>query len=165
MSDVFTKAKRSEVMSRIRGKGNKATELALMQFFRRHHIRGWRRHQTVFGKPDFVFRKHKVAVFVDGCFWHRCPKHSHLPLNNRTFWKRKLEMNKRRDRLVIRALRSRGWYVLRVWEHELARRNEWRLFNRIYRTLGERSGKGQTAGGWWGLGRGGGRGNGTGWGK
>ncbi len=68
MADVFTKAKRSEVMSRIRGRGNKATELALAKLLRRHRITGWRRNQAVFGKPDFIFPKLKLAVFVDGCF-------------------------------------------------------------------------------------------------
>jgi DNA mismatch endonuclease Vsr len=83
MPDVFTKAKRSQVISRIRGRGNKETELALMRLFRRQSIRGWRRQAPVFGKPDFVFSSLKLAVFVDGCFWHRCPKHSNLPRNNR----------------------------------------------------------------------------------
>jgi DNA mismatch endonuclease (patch repair protein) len=135
MPDVFTKAKRSQVMSRIRSRGNKETEVALMRLFRRQGITGWRRHPPVFGRPDFVFPKLKLAVFVDGCFWHRCPKHSNLPKNNRAFWKRKLESNVRRDRLVGRTLRARGWHVLRVWQHELARRNEKRLIRRIHRAL------------------------------
>ena len=75
MADVFSKRKRSEVTSRIRGRGNKDTELALAMLMRRHRISGWRRNQNVFGKPDFVFRKLKLAVFVDECFWHGCPKH------------------------------------------------------------------------------------------
>jgi DNA mismatch endonuclease (patch repair protein) len=61
MPDVFTKAERSAVMSRIRGRGNKATELALVQLFRRHNISGWRRQQPVFGKPDFIFRRERVT--------------------------------------------------------------------------------------------------------
>jgi len=65
--------KRSEVMSRIRGRGNKETELALAKLLRRHAIKGWRRHQPIFGKPDFIFSKARLAVFVDGCFWHGCP--------------------------------------------------------------------------------------------
>ncbi|MHB8653431.1 MAG: very short patch repair endonuclease [Terriglobia bacterium] len=137
MPDVFTKAKRSQVMSRIRGRGNKETELALMRLFRRQSVTGWRRHAPVFGKPDFIFSKLKLAVFVDGCFWHRCPKHSNLPRNNRAFWKRKLELNVQRDRLVGRTLRARGWRVLRVWQHELARRNEKRLLGRIERALAD----------------------------
>jgi len=118
-------------MSRIRGHGNKETELALMKFFRRHHITGWRRHYPLFGKPDFVFPTLKLAVFVDGCFWHCCPRHSNLPVNNGPFWKRKLDANKRRDRLVSRTLRKKGWRVLRIWEHELSRRHEKRLLRRI----------------------------------
>jgi len=119
MPDVFTKAKRSEVMARIRSRGNKETELALMKLFRRHGFTGWRRHQPVFGRPDFIFPKARLAVFVDGCFWHGCPRHSNVPATNRPFWKRKLTANKVRDRLVNRTLRRRGWRVVRIWEHDL----------------------------------------------
>ena len=121
MPDVFTKAERSEVMSRIRGRGNKDTELALMKLLRSQHITGWRRHQPVFGKPDFVFREARVAVFVDGCFWHGCPRHCSAPANNRAFWKKKLAVNKARDRRVNRVLRKEGWRVVRIWEHDLAK--------------------------------------------
>jgi DNA mismatch endonuclease (patch repair protein) len=121
MPDVFTKAKRSEVMSRICGRGNKDTEVALAKLFRRHQITGWRRNQKLFGKPDFVFQKLKLAVFVDGCFWHGCPQHETKPKNNRAFWRRKFSRNKKRDMLVTRALRRANWRVLRIWEHELAK--------------------------------------------
>lgn len=131
MSDVFSKAKRSEVMSRIRGKGNKDTELALIAIFRRHGITGWRRHQKLFGKPDFVFRQERVAVFVDGCFWHGCPQHKTKPKANKAFWARKFAANKARDRLVTRTLRAAGWLVLRIWEHDLRARHEARLVRRI----------------------------------
>jgi DNA mismatch endonuclease (patch repair protein) len=131
MTDVFTKSKRSEVMSRIRGRGNKDTEVALAKLLRANGITGWRRHQPVFGKPDFIFRKVRLAVFVDGCFWHGCPKHATRPKSNAAFWRRKLAANKARDRLVTRTLRARGWHVLRIWEHELARKNEARLMRRV----------------------------------
>jgi DNA mismatch endonuclease (patch repair protein) len=131
MADVFSKKKRSEVMSRIRSHGNKATELALAKIFRANKITGWRRNQKVFGKPDFIFPKRKLAVFVDGCFWHGCPQHATKPKGNRMFWRRKLSANKARDRLVTRALRSQGWRVLRIWEHELARKKEARLLRRL----------------------------------
>lgn len=121
MPDVFTKAKRSEVMSRIRGRGNKDTELALAQLLRQHRITGWRRHPAIFGKPDFVFTKERVALFVDGCFWHGCPKHSNFPVNNRTFWKTKLTKNMLRDKDVSRKLRKSGWCVVRIWEHDLSK--------------------------------------------
>src|SRR5262245_26218730 len=97
MADIFTKNKRSEVMSRVKARGNKATELALARLFRSHGITGWRRNQALFGKPDFVFSRAKLAVFVDGCFWHGCPKHGTTPDANRVFWKGKLTANKRRD--------------------------------------------------------------------
>ena len=107
----------------------------MAKLFHRHGITGWRRNQSVFGKPDFVFRVARIAVFVDGCFWHCCPKHSNLPANNRTFWKRKLQANKQRDQVVTQTLRARGWRVLRVWEHELVRKNEMRCLRRIQRAL------------------------------
>lgn len=71
--------------------------------------------------PDFVFLKQRVAVFVDGCFWHACPKHATKPKNNAAFWRKKLAGNRRRDALVTRTLRRAGWRVVRVWEHQLQR--------------------------------------------
>jgi DNA mismatch endonuclease (patch repair protein) len=135
MADVFTESKRSEVMSRIRGRGNKDTELALIRVFRSHGITGWRRHRPVFGKPDFVFPKLRLAIFVDGCFWHNCPQHATKPKNNADFWERKLEANKARDLLVNRTLRNAGWRVLRIWEHELRRCNEDCCVKRLRRFL------------------------------
>ena len=135
MPDVFTKAKRSEVMSQVRGCGNKNTEMALVKFFRAHKITGWRRHPKIFGKPDFIFPKFKLAVFVDGCFWHGCPKHATKPATNRAFWRNKLARNKARDRIVNRTLRQFGWMVLRIWQHELSRKNETRSLRRIQRAL------------------------------
>lgn len=86
-------------MSRIRGSGNKATELRMIALFRAHGITGWRRKQAVFGKPDFTFPRARVAVFVDGCFWHGCPKPKHAPLpkNRAEWWAAKLIRNKLRD--------------------------------------------------------------------
>ena len=131
MADVFTKAKRSQVMSRIRGRGNKETEIALVKLLRTAGVTGWRRHQNLFGRPDFTFRRQRLVVFVDGCFWHGCPKHSNMPANNREFWQKKLTGNKTRDRLVTRALRQGGWRVLRIWEHELTRKNKAKCIARV----------------------------------
>ena len=138
MPDVFTKAKRSDVMSRIRGHGNKDTELALAKLLRRHRITGWRRNQRVFGKPDFVFIKLKLAIFVDGCFWHGCPNHATKPKNNRAFWQRKLSANRRRDQTVNLALRKMDWLVLRIWECDLARRPDV-CIGRVQRALSYRA--------------------------
>jgi DNA mismatch endonuclease (patch repair protein) len=119
MPDVFSKEKRSEVMSHIKNRGNKETELVMINILRKYHITGWRRNQILFGKPDFVFYKRKIVIFVDGCFWHCCPIHSKEPKNNKEFWKRKLKNNKKRDELVTHVLKGKGWQVLRIWEHEL----------------------------------------------
>jgi len=135
MADVFSKSKRSEVMAQIRSRGNQATELALAKLFRRHKITGWRRNQKVFGKPDFIFPKHKLAVFVDGCFWHGCPKHGTQPKGNAAFWRKKISRNQIRDRLVTRTLRKAGWRVLRIWEHELTRKHQTRRLRRIGKEL------------------------------
>ena len=138
MSDIFTKAKRSEVMSLIRSRGNRATELRLIALMRAHGITGWRRNAPLFGKPDFVFRAAKLAVFVDGCFWHGCPRHATMPANNRPFWKAKLTRNAARDRDVTRTLRKTGWRVLRVWECALTRTRSARTVARIVRALAQR---------------------------
>ena len=120
MSDVFTKQKRSEVMSRIKGKENKDTELVMIQILREFHVSGWRRNQTVLGRPDFVFPKQKIALFVDGCFWHGCPKHFKTPKTNKGYWEKKMQNNKARDKYVSKTLKQTGWKVIRVWEHELS---------------------------------------------
>ena len=119
MPDVFTKAKRSAVMSRIRGRGNKETEIALMKLLRRHHVTGWRRNQKVFGRPDFLFMRNRLALFVDGCFWHGCPRCYRRPKSNRKFWDSKIARNRERDREVSRELRRLGWRVVRIWGHSL----------------------------------------------
>jgi DNA mismatch endonuclease (patch repair protein) len=135
MPDVFTKSKRSAVMSSIHSSGNKDTELRLVAIFRAHHITGWRRNSRMPGKPDFVFPAQRLAVFVDGCFWHGCPRHCRMPASNRKFWRDKITRNRRRDRKVNRLLRARGWRVLRIWEHALARKLELRVVARIRRAL------------------------------
>jgi len=123
-------------MSHIRGHGNKSTELGMMQLMRENHITGWRRGSKLKGKPDFVFPRIRLAMFVDGCFWHGCPNHCSAPKQNAEFWQKKFGSNRARDRLVTRLLRSRGWLVLRIWEHELAEKKRLRLVNRLLRCIG-----------------------------
>jgi DNA mismatch endonuclease, patch repair protein len=133
MADIFTKEKRSEIMSRIRGHGNLDTEIATIKIFREFKIVGWRRKLSLFGKPDFVFPQKRIAIFVDGCFWHGCPKHQKSPKSNRYFWKKKLFTNKERDNLVNLVLRKKGWRVLRIWEHEL--KNKFKISKKIKKLL------------------------------
>jgi len=120
MVDVFSDAKRSEIMSRVRSRGNKATELRLIEILRANRIVGWRRSSAIFGRPDFVFAKARVAIFVDGCFWHGCREHRSIPKANEEFWRKKIAGNRVRDRRVNKALSEAGWYVLRIWQHELS---------------------------------------------
>jgi DNA mismatch endonuclease (patch repair protein) len=133
MTDVFEPSKRSEIMSRVKGTANRNTEERLIEIFKKHSIVGWRRRAKLFGKPDFIFPRQHIAIFVDGCFWHRCPKHASQPVSNAEFWNAKLARNSARDKLVNRKLKKQGWHILRIWQHELSRRNEYRLLRRIER--------------------------------
>jgi DNA mismatch endonuclease (patch repair protein) len=121
MADIFTKEKRSKVMGLIRSKGNASTELALIKLLKTNGITGWRRNSKLLGRPDFVFPTAKLAVFVDGDFWHGHPTKSCIPKSNRDFWTAKVRNNRRRDRKVVRELRNRGWKVRRIWESSLRR--------------------------------------------
>lgn len=134
--DVFAGLSRSQLMSRIRGEGNKRTELRLIGIFREHGFTGWRRRQKLVGKPDFVFRMQRVCVFVDGCFWHGCPKCYRRPSTNQEFWDAKRDRNIARDVEVTKALKKKGWRVMRIWEHDLRKKNEKRLAARLRRVLG-----------------------------
>jgi len=133
MVDTVSKLKRSQVMASIRSYGNQNTELKLIGIFRANGITGWRRKQAVVGKPDFIFRSHRLAIFVDGCFWHGCSRHCRMPKTRVSYWTPKIASNKRRDRTVSKRLRELGWTVLRIWEHSL--RFPVRVAIRVKKTL------------------------------
>jgi len=139
MPDVFSPEKRSAVMSRIRASGNRDTELRMISLFRANGVTGWRRQTRLFGKPDFAFPAERIAVFVDGCFWHGCPrpKHAPMPKNRAEWWAAKLGRNAERDRLVTRTLRKKGWNVIRVWECDLSKKRERFPIQRIRRALSQ----------------------------
>src|SRR5690348_5409533 len=113
--DVFSRAKRSDVMSRIRSRGNRETEQALASLLRKYRISGWRRHLSILGRPDFVFRSERLVVFVDGCFWHGCPNCYRPPKTRKPYWSEKIVRNRARDRRVSRILKQQGWIVMRIW--------------------------------------------------
>jgi DNA mismatch endonuclease (patch repair protein) len=139
MADVFTVEKRSAVMSRIRSRGNRDTELRMIQLMREHRVHGWRRGWPLFGKPDFVFPRERLALFVDGCFWHGCPKAKHAPApkDRSEWWASKLTRNRERDRLVTRTLRRHNWTVLRVWECDLRHATAASTMRRVKRVMGK----------------------------
>jgi DNA mismatch endonuclease, patch repair protein len=111
---------RSRQMSLVKGRGNKSTEQTLASLLRRARITGWRRQPKLPGRPDFAFQKTRLAVFVDGCFWHGCGKCYRQPKSNTAFWRQKVISNVARDREVRRLLNEKGWRVLRIWEHSLS---------------------------------------------
>ena len=137
MADVFSKVKRSLVMATIRSSGNQGTELVLARLFRTHRVTGWRRKQRILGKPDFVFLHQRVAVFVDGCFWHGCQWHCRMPKSRGHYWGPKIARNRSRDREVARKLGRQGWYVLRIWEHSLKKPAS--ILRRLQAVLASRS--------------------------
>jgi len=139
MPDVFSQEKRSQVMSRIRWRGNRDTEQRLVRLFREAGIKGWRRHLPLPGCPDFAFPKLRIAVFVDGCFWHGCPKHFSPPVNRAGFWAAKIGGNRKRDRRVTCELRARGWLVVRIWEHDLTKKKALRSVARVKSALARRA--------------------------
>ena len=122
-------------MAMVPSRGNGSTELALAHAFRAGHVTGWRRHRRVSPRrsrhgrlrgqlrwgvrPDFVFPRIRLAVFVDGCFWHSCPQHGSVPSTRTDFWRAKLAANQLRDRAADSLLRSAGWTVIHLWEHSV----------------------------------------------
>lgn len=135
---TFGRLRRGELMSRVRSTGNQTTEKKLAFLLRKVGLTGWRRHQPLPGQPDFVWPKVKVAVFVDGCFWHghNCGKNV-TPKTNAKAWRDKIERNRARDQRVARSLRWLGWKVIRIWECRLTKEPN-RCVRRIQFKLEER---------------------------
>ena len=123
MTDVLTPEQRKRNMSRIRGK-NTSPEMKLRKMLWESGLRGYRVHYKLPGKPDIVFTRKKVVVFVDGCFWHKCPVCFRPPETNAEFWNEKLQKNVERDLRVTQELETLGWVVLRFWEHEIKKTPE-----------------------------------------
>jgi DNA mismatch endonuclease, patch repair protein len=124
---------RSSNMRAIESNGNATTERRLVALLKANKLRGWNLHPSnIMGKPDIVIRNERIAVFVDGCFWHGCPRCGHIPRTNGEYWLAKIMRNKRRDRAVSRTLRSQGYHVLRIRECQL-KANPERCLNRILR--------------------------------
>jgi len=124
MTDDMTVAQRSYTMSRILSGRNRSTELRLLRLLRTARLSGWRRDSGLPGHPDFVFPKMHVALFVDGCFWHGCPRCRLRSKSNRDYWQSKIAGNAARDKIVTRELQAAGWLVIRIWEHAIRARPE-----------------------------------------
>ena len=106
-------------MRAIKATNNTTTERRLRGLLSGSGIPGWNVRPNLYGSPDFVFRREKLAIFVDGCFWHGCKRCGHLPKTNKNYWRAKISRNKKRDAAVSRTLRARGYSVVRIWECKL----------------------------------------------
>ena len=138
MTDWLTREQRSRNMASIRSKGNRTTEARFVTVLRAFRIPGWRRHANLPGKPDFIFKKKRLAIFIDGCFWHGCPRCYRLPEDNRPYWRKKVMSNRVRDRRNARRLRAKGWKVLRFWEHALRdEKGRTRALSKLKRAMSE----------------------------
>lgn len=131
MTDIFDNEKRSYIMSKVRPKNNKSTELELIKIFKENNITGWKRNYPAKGHPDFVFLDKKIAIFVDGCFWHGHDCRNTRPSDNAEYWRKKRERNIKHDKEVTALFEQRGWTVIRIWECELKKKKKQILFNKI----------------------------------
>src|SRR4030065_2940564 len=116
MVDKFSKEQRSRIMSSIHSQDT-GPETTLRKALWGKGLR----YRKYYGKEkiDIAFPSKKLAIFVDGCFWHGCPIHSHMPKSNEDYWRPKLQKNIKRDRIKENSLSQNGWTVIRFWEHEL----------------------------------------------
>nr|AIE90308.1 DNA mismatch endonuclease (vsr) [uncultured marine thaumarchaeote AD1000_02_C08] len=116
MTDNITKTQRSYIMSQIRGTRTKP-ELIVKEIIDGRKLRY--QPKGIPERPDFANKSKKIALFIDGCFWHKCPRCYKPPKSNRKYWKAKVERNTKRDKRVNRKLKKQGWTVIRFWEHQV----------------------------------------------
>lgn len=129
MADIFSKQKRSEIMSKVRSKDSKI-EIIFRKALWKEGFRYRKNVRSYFGNPDLVLKKYKTVIFIDSCFWHGCKKHGSLPATNKKFWKDKIRTNKQRDEVVNAYYRKIKWKIERVWEHDI-KKNHLNKVNKI----------------------------------
>jgi DNA mismatch endonuclease (patch repair protein) len=133
MADTVTKQKRSEIMRAIKSKDTEMERLLRKELSKRGYRFGINVSKLA-GKPDIVFKKKKVVIFLDSCFWHGCKRHCRMPKANRVYWRKKIGSNKKRDKKINKIYKKMGWEILRFWEHDL-RKNQIKTLKRIETTL------------------------------
>lgn len=122
MADKISKKARSKIMAAIKSKDT-AVELALRKDLFSLGSRFKIHYKRLCGRPDIVFPEKKIAIFVDGCFWHGCPKHYRAPKTRKFYWLPKIKRNKERDKEANKKLKKEGYSVIRIWEHEIRDRS------------------------------------------
>lgn len=135
MADIFSKKKRSEIMSRVRDKDSRI-EIVFRRALWKKGFRYSKNSTKYFGKPDLVLKKYKTVIFIDSCFWHGCKKHGSMPQTRKKFWEAKIESNKKRDKKVNQYYKKSDWKIIRIWEHEI-QKNLPKSLNRIINFLNE----------------------------
>jgi DNA mismatch endonuclease (patch repair protein) len=123
MVDIFSKKKRSEIMSKVRSKETKI-EIQLRKILWNLGYRYRKNVSGYFGKPDILLKKYKTVIFIDSCFWHGCKKHGSMPQTRRKYWETKIARNKERDREVNAHYRKMKWKAIRIWEHDIKKNPE-----------------------------------------
>lgn len=118
MGDIFSKEKRSDIMSKVRSKDSKI-EIIFRKALWKEGFRYRKNCKNYFGKPDLVLKKFKTVIFIDSCFWHGCKKHGSLPRTNKNFWLNKINANINRDKIVTKHYKKNEWKIIRIWEHEI----------------------------------------------
>jgi len=132
MVDIFSKEKRSGIMSKVRNKDSKI-EVEFRKKLWKAGLRYRKNSTKYFGKPDLVLKKYKTVIFIDSCFWHGCDEHGSVPRTNKKFWKEKIARNIERDREVDSYYKKIDWNIVRIWEHDLKNNSE----NIIGKIVGE----------------------------
>jgi len=116
--DIFSRKKRSEIMSKVRNKDSKI-EILFRKEIWKAGFRYRKNPANYFGKPDLVLKKYKTVIFVDSCFWHGCKRHREFPKTRKKFWENKISGNIKRDKKVNLHYKKEGWKTIRVWEHDV----------------------------------------------
>lgn len=119
--DTVSKKKRSEIMSRVKSVDSRI-ETSFRKELWRNGFRYGKNSSGYFGKPDILLKRYKTIIFIDSCFWHGCKKHCRMPASRKNYWLAKIKRNVDRDKIVSRYYRKNGWIIIRIWEHELAKK-------------------------------------------
>jgi len=133
MADIFSKKKRSDIMSKVRSKET-GIEIKIRKELWKAGFRYRKNVSGYFGKPDILLKKYKMVIFADSCFWHGCKKHGSIPQTRKKFWEEKIARNKERDKEVNKHYKKIGWKVIRIWEHEFKKDMEL-FFQKVIRKI------------------------------
>ncbi|MEK7654518.1 MAG: very short patch repair endonuclease [Patescibacteria group bacterium] len=131
--DNVSKKRRSEIMGLVKSKETKM-EVAFRKELSSRGLRYRKNSVSYLGKPDIVFKKNKLVIFLDSCFWHGCKKHLRIPTRHKKYWVAKINRNKKRDFEVSRHYKKLGWKIVRAWEHKI-KKDRSALVNKILGVL------------------------------